>query len=91
VRVRAAGREVSATDLCFPIRALEQDEAIEAGCRHISTISLLRELHAQMLLLLHQAALIYIQNTSITAHLLLLVINQFFTFFFFPSLPIVLG
>lgn len=32
---------------------------------------------------LHQASLIYIHNTSITAHLVLLTINQFF-FFFFP-------
>lgn len=85
MRVQAAGREVSATDLCFPSRALEQDEVIKAGCQYISTISLLCKLHAQMLLLLHQASLIYIHNTSIAAHLLLLVINQFFLFFF--SLP----
>lgn len=74
VRVQAAGSQVTATDLCFPSRALEQDEVIKAGCQHISMVSLLCKLHVRMLLLL----LIYIHNTSITTHLLLLVINHFF-------------
>lgn len=87
MRAHAAGREVGAADLWFPIRALEEDEAIKAGCQDVSAVSLLRKLRAQMLLLLHRASLIYIHNASITAHLLLLVINKFFPFFFFFPPP----
>lgn len=50
VRVQVAGRKVSSSNLCFPSRALEQDEVIKAGCQYIITISLLCKLHAQMLL-----------------------------------------
>lgn len=46
----SCGKEVSASHLCFPSRALEQDEAIKAQCRCILTVSLLCKLHAQMLL-----------------------------------------
>lgn len=46
----SCGQEVSASHLCFPSRALEQDEAIKAGCQRIVTVSLLCKLHAQMLL-----------------------------------------
>lgn len=46
----SCGREVSASHLCFPSRALEQDETIKAGCQWIVTVSLLCKLHAQMLL-----------------------------------------
>lgn len=46
----SCGKEVSAFHLCFPSRALEQDEVIKAGCQRIITVSLLCKLHAQMLL-----------------------------------------
>lgn len=46
----SCGQEVSASHLCFPSRALEQDEAVKAGCQHMGAVSLLCRLHAQMLL-----------------------------------------
>ena len=50
VLLQSGGREVSASHLCFPSRALEQDEVIKAGRQHVITVSLLCKLHAQMLL-----------------------------------------
>lgn len=50
VLLQSGGREVSASHLCFPSRALEQDEVIKAGRQHVITGSLLCKLHAQMLL-----------------------------------------
>lgn len=46
----SCGREVNASHLCFPSRALEQDETIKARCQRIVTVSLLCKLHTQMLL-----------------------------------------
>lgn len=75
----SCGQEVNASYLSFPSKALEQDEAIKARCQRIVTVSLLRKLQAQMLLFSASGLLIHIHNTSITAHLVLLIINQFFS------------
>lgn len=57
-------QEVSVSHLCFPSRALEQDEAVKAGCQHMGTASLLCNLHPRCYCFLQRALLSHITPLS---------------------------
>lgn len=74
----SCGKEVSASHLFFPSRALEQDEVIKAGANASSQSYYFASCTPRCCCLLHQASLTRIPNTSIRAHVVLLMIHQFF-------------